>query len=180
MKKISTLPALAAAAYLAFAVISGLAQDSTASKQGANGKQQANANNDLGYDDTPMLPGLPYRVHAINRPHPRVVTPADHPGGPPSDAIVLFDGRDLSHWRAAGRGGVMTSDNPAPWKVGDGFFEAARFLNMNGRLCVGSDSQSTVNPAEELRWLEYRKPNARRCWAFANPSPQQCLGSRIW
>jgi hypothetical protein len=130
MKKISALPALAAAAYVAFAVMTGLAQDSTVSKQGANGKQQANANqlnanNDLGYDDTPMLPGLPYRVHAINRPHPRVVTPSDHPGGAPSDAIVLFDGKDLSQWRAAaGRGGVTASENPAPWKVADGYFEA--------------------------------------------------------
>ena len=124
MKTISALPALAAAGYLAFTIMSGLAQDSTVSKQGANGKQQTNANNDLGYDDTPMLPGLPYRVHAINRPHPRVVTPANQPGGAPSDAIVLFDGKDLSQWRAAGRGGVATSDNPAPWKVGDGYFEA--------------------------------------------------------
>src|SRR5580700_461401 len=56
------------------------------------------ANTDLGYTDTPMLPGLPYHVHDPARPHPRVVTPSDSPGGPPSDAIVLFDGKDLSHW----------------------------------------------------------------------------------
>jgi formimidoylglutamate deiminase len=37
--------------------------------------------------------------------------------------------------------------------LGDGFFDAARFLNAGGRLCVGSDSQSTVSPTEELRWL---------------------------
>ena len=41
--------------------------------------------------------------------------------------------------------------------LGDGFFDAARFLGMDGRLCVGSDSQSTVSPAEELRWLEYQE-----------------------
>jgi hypothetical protein len=29
---------------------------------------------------------------------PELVTPGDN-GGPPSDAIVLFDGRDLSHWQ---------------------------------------------------------------------------------
>src|SRR2546425_4606138 len=55
-------------------------------------------NRDLGYTDTPMLPGLPYHVHDPARPHPRVVIPAVQAGGAPSDAIVLFDGGDLSHW----------------------------------------------------------------------------------
>jgi len=41
--------------------------------------------------------------------------------------------------------------------LGDGFFETARFLKLGGRLCVGSDSQATVCPAEELRWLEYQQ-----------------------
>jgi len=68
-------------------------------------------NNDLGYTDTPMLPGLPYHVHDPARPHPPVVTPAAQTGGAPSDATVLFDGKDLSQW-----------DNPK-WKVENGYFE---------------------------------------------------------
>ena len=36
------------------------------------------------------------------------------PGPPPSDAIVLFDGKDLSEWKSA-RGG------PAQWTVEDGY-----------------------------------------------------------
>jgi hypothetical protein len=44
---------------------------------------------------------------------PRVVTPGATPGAPPSDAIVLFDGRDLSRWEAE-RGGE------ARWAVADG------------------------------------------------------------
>src|SRR5271170_3282227 len=48
------------------------------------------SNHDLGYTDTPILPGLPYHVHDPARPHPPVVTPSSVPGGPPSDAIVLF------------------------------------------------------------------------------------------
>ena len=55
-------------------------------------------NHDLGFKDTPILPGLPWHVHDPDRPHPPVVTPATTPGGPPSDAIVLFDGKDLSQW----------------------------------------------------------------------------------
>ena len=71
------------------------------------------ANHDLGYDDTPMLPGLPFHVHDPLRPHPPVVTPAPQSGGAPSDAIVLFDGKDLSQWQS-GRGS---------WKVADGYLQ---------------------------------------------------------
>jgi hypothetical protein len=47
-------------------------------------------------------------------PVPPVVTPATTPGSPPSDAIVLFDGRNLDQW-------VSTKDHsPARWKVSDG------------------------------------------------------------
>src|SRR4029453_10681834 len=64
-------------------------------------------NTNLGYTDTPMLPGLAYHVHDPARPHPAVVTPGMRVGDAPSDAVVLFDGRDLSHWmpaRQAGKG----------------------------------------------------------------------------
>src|SRR5262245_33833063 len=72
-------------------------------------------NNDLGYTDTPMLPGLAYRVHDPARPHPPVVTPGAQPGAASSDAIVLFDGRDLSKW--------MTTKQA--WKVENGYVEVA-------------------------------------------------------
>jgi hypothetical protein len=80
-------------------------------------------NNDLGYTDTPMLPGLPYHVHDPARPHPRVVTPAAQVGGAPSDAIVLFDGNDLSQWVSAKAG---SAGQPAAWKVENGYFEVVK------------------------------------------------------
>lgn len=46
---------------------------------------------------------------------PPVVTPGDAPGAPPSDAIVLFDGSDLSQWVSQEDG-----SSPAPWIVTDG------------------------------------------------------------
>ena len=67
----------------------------------------------LGYTDTPMLPNLPYHVHDPARPHPREVTPAAVVGRAPSDAIVLFDGRDLSHW----------TPTRQAWKVENGYME---------------------------------------------------------
>ena len=39
---------------------------------------------DLGFKDTPMEPDTPYHVHDSDRPHPKVITPSDTPGGPPS------------------------------------------------------------------------------------------------
>ena len=51
-----------------------------------------------------------WAVHDKNRPQPRVIVPGRQPGQPPSDAIILFDGSDLSQW-------VSTKDNgPALWK----------------------------------------------------------------
>ena len=39
--------------------------------------------------------------------------------------------------------------------LGDGIFPTADFLSRGGIFGIGSDSQVSVNPAEELRWLEY-------------------------
>jgi hypothetical protein len=82
-------------------------------------------NPDDGFTDTPFLPGLPWHVHDPARPHPKVVTPGAQPGQPPSDAVVLFDGDNLSKWTAAklGTASFTVSAEPAPWKVGNGYFE---------------------------------------------------------
>ena len=44
-------------------------------------------------------------------------------GGPPSDAIVLFDGKDLSQWKSA-------SGGEARWKVEDGVLEVTGTGNI--------------------------------------------------
>ncbi|MFO0921839.1 MAG: family 16 glycoside hydrolase [Pirellulales bacterium] len=70
-----------------------------------------------GYADTPRIPGQVWRVHDKYRPQPPVIKPADAPMAPPSDAIMLFDGNDLSKWKKSG------SDDAAAWKVQDGYME---------------------------------------------------------
>lgn len=55
--------------------------------------------------------GIP-EVTEVHEPVPPVVTPGEGTA-PPSDAIILFDGTDLSKW--TGQNG-----DPAPWKVKDG------------------------------------------------------------
>ncbi|MDZ7636685.1 MAG: DUF1080 domain-containing protein [Bryobacterales bacterium] len=88
-----------------------------------------------GYDKSPVLPGQQWRVHDGTRPHPRVVEPgtpstAAQPGEPPSDAIVLFGGKDLSQWeteyrerRGQGQPRGPIEIRPASWTVADGYFE---------------------------------------------------------
>src|SRR4051794_25854514 len=51
----------------------------------------------------------------IWEPVPKQVTPGKNFSEPPSDAIVLFNGKDLSQW-------VMTNDTttPAQWTVANG------------------------------------------------------------
>jgi hypothetical protein len=61
----------------------------------------------------------PWAVHDGNRSQPKIVTPGtftsqDQPGKPPSDAIVLFDGSDISNWVSEKDG------SPAKWQVQDG------------------------------------------------------------
>jgi hypothetical protein len=59
-----------------------------------------------------------------NRPEPSIITPGTvstqaKAGSPPSDAVVLFNGKDLSNWEAVRGGG------PVKWTVGKGYFEVA-------------------------------------------------------
>jgi hypothetical protein len=60
----------------------------------------------IGYDDTPFLPNSPWRVHDRKRPQPKLVEPGQEPGAPPADAIVLFDGKDLSKWEGGSEKGI--------------------------------------------------------------------------
>lgn len=64
--------------------------------------------------------------------------------------------------------------------LGDGFFDAARFLELDGRLCVGSDSQATVNPGEELRWLEYQQRLRKKRRGVLAARNETHVGTRLW
>ncbi len=58
-----------------------------------------------------------WKSHDLSRPQPKVVTPSILPGGPPSDAVVLFDGTDLSQW-------VSSNGADAKWKIVNGAMES--------------------------------------------------------
>ena len=76
-----------------------------------------------GYKDTPLIPGQKWHVHDSDRPYPRAVTPGAASGAAPSDAVVLFDGKDLAQWQQRGRGADRGKMVDARWKVADGAVE---------------------------------------------------------
>jgi hypothetical protein len=83
----------------------------------------------LGYDDTPMLPDQPWRVHDIKRPQPRTIAPGTEssqqsPGRAPSDAVVLFDGKDLSQWTNHPKKKDLGN---ITWKVENGYVEVVPY-----------------------------------------------------
>ena len=74
-----------------------------------------------GFKDTPMEPNGKWHVHDPDRPQPPVVTPGatfSQNASAPSDAEVLFDGKDLSKWE-------NNQGQDATWKVQDGYVETA-------------------------------------------------------
>jgi hypothetical protein len=63
-------------------------------------------------------------AHDRNRPQPPVVTPAtpstqEQAGKPPSDATILFDGKDLSQWSSM-------DGSPTKWITRDGYMECVK------------------------------------------------------
>jgi formimidoylglutamate deiminase len=80
---------------------------------------------------------------------------------------------------AASRAAVCLSISTEA-NLGDGFFDAARFLKLEGRLCVGSDSQATVSPAEELRWMEYQQRLRKRRRGVLADQSEAHAGTYLW
>jgi hypothetical protein len=64
---------------------------------------------------------IQWKIHDPDRPMAPVIDPGTPStqtlvGKPPTDAVVLFDGRDLSRW-------VSADGTPAKWKVENGYME---------------------------------------------------------
>jgi hypothetical protein len=96
-----------------------------------------------GFQDTPMQPDGLWHVHDPARPQPPIVTSGtfSENATPPSDAIVLFDGKDLSQWRDKKTG------EAAPWTIEDGVMVSAK-----------DDIQTTNQFGDIQLHLEFREP----------------------
>jgi hypothetical protein len=106
---------------LAIAAPGGLLVPTTASAQKHELVYARDGSGVFGYKDTPMQPWSGFHVHDPDRPAPPKVVPPQliaESASPtaPSDAIVLFDGRDLSAWQPStwriDKGELVATDGP--------------------------------------------------------------------
>ncbi|MGA2245377.1 MAG: DUF1080 domain-containing protein [Verrucomicrobiota bacterium] len=139
MNKLSLIAALAATA-----TNLALAQNTATNAAPKPKMQEVVIDGVAGFQDTPLEPNEKWHVHDPARPQPPVVTPGTFStqATPPSDAIVLFNGTDLSNWRNKGTGG------PAPWKIEDGVMVAAK-----------SDIQTTNEFGDIQLHVEFCEPD---------------------
>jgi hypothetical protein len=75
-------------------------------------------------------------------PVPKVVTPGKSCGDAPSDAVVLFDGKNLDQWVQ------VSDDSPAKWDVNDGI------LTVNKNYGSIQTKQSFTNYQLHIEWRE--------------------------
>jgi hypothetical protein len=85
-----------------------------------------------------------HKLTEVYSPVPPVVTPGAHLGDAPSDAVILFDGRNLDQWVAVKDGG------PAPWTVSDGMMTVNK---------SGGNIQTKQSFTNYQLHLEYRIPS---------------------
>ena len=67
--------------------------------------------------------------------------------------------------------------------LGDGLFPLRAWLDQGGRVAIGSDSQITINPFEELRWLEYGQrlsSRSRNVAAVRDSHTDEVCSNRSW
>lgn len=62
---------------------------------------------------------------------------------------------DAETERLAASGAVACLCPSTEGNLGDGLFPLPNYLRRGGRFSIGSDSHVTVDPFEELRWLDY-------------------------
>jgi formimidoylglutamate deiminase len=64
--------------------------------------------------------------------------------------------------------------------LGDGFFPLKPFIDAGGRFGVGSDSNTSISPVEELRWLEYGQRLLARKRNIAVDYGETSTGAFLW
>jgi formimidoylglutamate deiminase len=64
--------------------------------------------------------------------------------------------------------------------LGDGFFRLRDFIAADGAFGIGSDSNTSISPIEELRWLEYGQRLLHQKRNIAVTPEQTSVGEFLW
>jgi formimidoylglutamate deiminase len=81
---------------------------------------------------------------------------------------------------AAKTGAVAVVCPTTEGNLGDGFFPAEDWLKSGGALGIGTDSQVTVDPREELRLFEYSRRLQKRQRSLSTTAEQTHPGAFLW
>lgn len=104
----------------------------------------------LGYKDTPMIPGSQWRVHDKDRPlPPKVPTKGAVQVAPPADAIILFDGTDMDAFKNAKDG------SPVNWDIADGVVT----IPSKQKVKRNNSIQTKENFSDFQLHIEWKTPN---------------------
>ncbi len=115
-----------------------------------------------------LLGPVPFHVHVAEQPaevqaclHHHRLRPLEllldrFDVGPGWCLVHATHATDAELTEAARRGAVAGLCPTTEANLGDGRFSAEVWMEAGGRFGIGTDSQVTVDPAEELRWLEYQ------------------------
>ncbi len=82
--------------------------------------------------------------------------------------------------RVAGSSATVGLCPTTEGNLGDGFFPLAEFLAAGGSWGIGSDSHISINPAEELRWLEYGHRLLKERRNLATAGAIGSTGAALW
>lgn len=137
-------------------------------------------------------PAMPIHIHVAEQ-RKEVESCVLHTGRRPIE-LLLAQGVVDAHWclvhathaspqelrGIASSGASVCVSVSTEANLGDGFFEASRFMKLGGRVCIGSDSQATVDPVEELRWMEYQQRLRRKRRAVLADAETPHVGTRLW
>jgi formimidoylglutamate deiminase len=115
-----------------------------------------------------IIPGCPVHIH-ISEQAAEVDAARQYLGTTPIDWLcanapvdrrwVLIHATHASATElqlARARDAVICVCTTTEANLGDGAFDIERWWGLGGALAVGSDSNVGIDPAEELRWLEYQ------------------------
>lgn len=138
-----------------------------------------------------ISPQGPIHIHAAEQPA-EVAQCLEHLGARPV-AWLLAEGID-ARWclvhathldpmeinGLAASGAVAGLCPTTEANLGDGFFSAREYLAAGGCFGIGSDSHASIDPVEELRWLEYgqRLTSGRRNRLGTDSTPS--VGENLW
>ena len=81
---------------------------------------------------------------------------------------------------AARSGAVAVVCPTTEGNLGDGFFPADAWFKAGGALGIGTDSQVTVDPCEELRLFEYTRRLQHRQRSLSVTEEQRHPGAQLW